>query len=169
MTISHIINQLGHNQNIFRSLLILKSSNEYLWRPQPEKWCLKEIVCHLLDEERDDFKARVRHTLETPLLEMPSINPEGWVLERRYMSQNYDKKVHEFLDERSQSITWLNTKINANWENAYQHPKLGVMSAKLFLTNWLAHDYLHIRQIIRYQYHYLKEGTAIDLGYAGNW
>ena len=43
------------------------------------------------------------------------------------------------------------------------------MSAKLFLTNWLAHDYLHIRQIIRYQYHYLKESTAIDLGYAGNW
>ena len=43
------------------------------------------------------------------------------------------------------------------------------MSAKLFLTNWLDHDYLHIRQIIRYQYQCLKEQTHIDLQYAENW
>ncbi|GGK13683.1 hypothetical protein GCM10007962_04930 [Yeosuana aromativorans] len=142
MTITQIINQLGNNQYIFKSLLVLKSKEEYLWRPQPEKWCLKEIVCHLLDEERDDFRARVKHTLETPLLEMPSINPEGWVLERRYMSQNYDKQVHEFLEERNHSISWLHAQINANWNNVYQHPKLGPLSAKQFLANWLAHDYL---------------------------
>lgn len=49
------------------------------------------------------------------------------------------------------------------------HPELGDLSAKLFLTNWLAHDYLHIRQILRYDYDYLKQKTNLDLGYAGNW
>ena len=43
------------------------------------------------------------------------------------------------------------------------------MSVKLFLSNWLAHDYLHIKQITRYRYNYLEEKTAINLQYAGNW
>ena len=169
MTINHIINQLDNNQFIFERLLRGKQKDEFLWRPLANKWCLLEIVCHLIDEEREDFRDRVKHILENPLNEMPKINPEGWVLEREYVSQNYNEKVSEFLKERSHSIVWLHTKNDANWDNAYHHAKLGFMSAKLFLTNWLAHDYLHIRQLIRYQYDYLKEKSAIDLQYAGNW
>ncbi len=128
-----------------------------------------EIVCHLLDEERDDFKARVRHTLETPLLEMPKINPTGWVLERDYKSQNYEIVLKTFLNERRKSVIWLNKNIYADWENIHKHPTLGTMSAKQFLTNWLAHDYLHIRQINACQYSYLKEKMKEDIQYAGNW
>lgn len=43
------------------------------------------------------------------------------------------------------------------------------MSAKLFLTNWLAHDYLHIRQVNRMRYLYLKTQTGIPLDYAGDY
>jgi hypothetical protein len=34
------------------------------------------------------------------------------------------------------------------------------MSAEMFLANWLAHDYLHIRQLIRLRYHYLEHAAA---------
>ena len=169
MTISNIINQFEKNKILFENLLINKNEKEFLWRPLPEKWNLLEIVCHLIDEEREDFRARVKHTLENPLKEMPPINPEGWVLERAYKSKNYNEKVLEFLKERGNSITWLKTQVDSNWDNAYLHSAFGEMSAKLFLANWLAHDYLHLRQILRYQYDYLKEQTNIDLQYAGNW
>ena len=169
MTINHIINQLVNNQFIFERILRGKQKDEFLWRPLANKWCLLEIVCHLIDEECEDFRARVKHTLEKPLREMPQINPEGWVLERAYKSQNYKEKVLEFLKERDNSITWLKTQIDSEWDNTYSHSKFGEMSAKLFLTNWLAHDYLHLRQIFKYQYDYLKEQTNIDLQYAGNW
>lgn len=29
--------------------------------PAPEKWCLLEIVFHLYDEEREEFRARVNY------------------------------------------------------------------------------------------------------------
>lgn len=164
-----IIIKLAEDQSIFKHLLSGKSEKEYLWRPRPDKWNLLEIVCHLLDEEREDFRARVQHCLENPLSAMKPINPTGWVLERKYAEQNYGQMLELFLTERQNSVTWLNTLKNVNWESAHPHPKLGAMSAKLFLTNWLAHDYLHFRQIIRYHYHYLKEQTGIDLQYAGNW
>lgn len=169
MTIKEIIEKLEINKHVFESLLIHKTEQEYLWRPQPEKWNLLEIVCHLLDEEREDFRTRVRFVLENPLNKWPSINPEGWVLERDYASKSYNETLKEFLVEREKSVTWLNTQLDANWENTYSHFVFGDMSALLFLTNWLAHDYLHIRQIIRYNYNYLKETTTIDVQYAGNW
>jgi hypothetical protein len=43
------------------------------------------------------------------------------------------------------------------------------MSARLFLHNWLAHDYLHIRQINRLKFAYLKAHSDISLDYAGAW
>ena len=43
------------------------------------------------------------------------------------------------------------------------------MTARAFLANWLAHDALHQRQIVRYDYFYLKETSREDLGYAGQW
>ena len=169
MTPREITLKLAANQDIFKRLLSGKTGSEYLWRPEPGKWNLLEIVCHLLDEEREDFRDRVKHTLENSLAAMKPINPVGWVLERNYASQDYEKTLRSFLSERSDSVAWLQTLTHANWENAHRHPKLGTLSARLFLVNWLAHDYLHIRQIIRYNYQFLQEQTGMDLQYAGTW
>ncbi|GAA3600878.1 DinB family protein [Flavivirga amylovorans] len=169
MFIEEIIQQLENNQQVFKSLLMYKKDKQYLWRPQPEKWNLLEIVCHLLDEERDDFKTRVAHALDTPEKPLVPIDPVGWVKEREYSAKNYNDILFAFLEERKQSVIWLRSKLDANWQSKLSHPELGDMSAKLFLTNWLAHDYLHIRQILRYDYNYLKEKINLDLGYAGNW
>jgi hypothetical protein len=169
MDITDISVPLETHKLVFENLLINIEKDNYLWRPQPEKWCFLEIVCHLLDEECDDFRVRTKQVLENPALEMPSISPETWVLEQDYLARNYTKAVADFLVERTKYIRWLQENIKGNWENTYQHPKLGAMSAKLFLTNWLAHDYLHIHQITHYNYLLLKEKTAIDLHYAGHW
>lgn len=169
MTVQEITVQLENNRKVFENLLININNEEYFWKPEPNKWCLLEIICHLLDEEQEDFGARVKHALENPQKGLVPINPEGWVIERDYINQDYNQKLQEFLNARSQSILYLKKQIKANWDNTITHPVLGRMSAKLFLTNWLAHDYLHMRQIIRYQYIYLNKTTKIDLQYAGNW
>lgn len=169
MEFTYIFDQLEQNISVFESLLKNKTKNEYLWRPSLEKWCLLEIVCHLFDEEREDFRTRVKHTLEKPTAPIKPINPEAWVVDRDYILKNYDNKLEAFLSERSASVKWLRSLTNVNWEQGIVHLKLGKLSAKLFLTNWLVHDYLHIRQIIKYQYNYLKEQIGVDLNYAGNW
>ncbi|WP_298237681.1 DinB family protein [uncultured Algibacter sp.] len=169
MTIEAITTQLETNKHVFKTLLKNKTEAEYLWKPQPEKWCLLEIVCHLIDEEVEDFRARTNHVLESPAQDMMPINPNNWVKERNYASRNYQTSIDIFLKERNKSIKWLKSKTEANWDNVFVHHVLGNMSANLFLANWLAHDYLHMRQILRYQYQYLAEKSRIDLQYAGNW
>jgi len=166
---TEIIFRIEENINVFKFLFTELTEEMCLWKPKPNKWCLLEIVCHLYDEEREDFKARIKHVLETPTAPLPPIDPQGWVIARQYIEQNYSEKLINFLTEREQSVKWLRSLTNPNWDNAYQHEKLGTMTAQMFLSNWLAHDYLHIRQIIKLKYDYLKQLTNEDLNYAGDW
>jgi hypothetical protein len=74
-----------------------------------------------------------------------------------------------FLNEREYSVEWLNKLDSQNLDNIHKHPELGDMSAKMVLANWLAHDYLHIKQIIRLKYDYINNITGENLSYAGDW
>lgn len=169
MNYTSVITELAGNSNVFKGLLSGLTAELYLWKPNPEKWCLLEIVCHLYDTEREDFSARTRHLLETPAELLPPIDPQGWVKARNYIQQNYHDKLNDFLTERGKSVKWLQGLHHPKWDNAYEHPKFGKMTAKMFLSNWLAHDYLHFRQITKLKYDYLKQLTNEDLNYAGNW
>ena len=169
MNHNKIIQELTRNKLVFNESLTGLTDEEFLWKQNPEKWCLLEIICHLYDEEREDFRTRTKQVLESPELLLPKIDPVGWVIERKYLQQNFSEKLKDFLSEREQSIKWLQSLKNPKWENAYNHPKLGKMTAKLILTNWLAHDYLHIRQITKLKYDHLKSKSDADLSYAGNW
>ena len=165
----NIIQKLAKNRALYKILLNNVPEAEFLWKINPEKWCLLEIVCHLFDEEREDFRTRTKLILQDPKLPLLPFDPTKWPLERDYMQQNYDEKLYNFLNERDQSIDWLQSLKNPKWDNAYLHPKFGAMSATLFLANWLAHDYLHIRQILRLKYQYLKQFSGEYLNYAGGW
>ncbi|MBL8000686.1 MAG: DinB family protein [Flavobacteriales bacterium] len=145
------------------------SPHERTWKPAPEKWCPLEVACHLLDEEREDFRARLRSTLEAPGTPWPKIDPPAWVMERRYMEQDFQATVNAFLVERARSLEWLHGMDDAPWTNAYVHPKVGPVSCELLLTNWVAHDLHHIRQLINLRYAYIKAHTTVPLDYAGNW
>ena len=165
----YITGKLNENQSTFKSLLTVDSAEEYLWKAVPQKWCLLEIVCHLYDEEQFDFRARTKHILENIQTDLPPIDPVGWVKSKNYIEQNYEEMLGKFLDERKKSVEWLNSLTDPNWKNEYKHQTFGIMSAEFFLTNWLAHDYLHFRQITALKYNYLKFISGIEPLYAGEW
>lgn len=167
--IEYFISQLQKNKSTFKSLLSDLSQAEYTWKYQPEKWCLLEVVCHLVDEEKEDFRQRVKTTLESPGASPPPIDPVGWVKQRNYIDQSFQEKLDEFLAERDQSIDWLRSQKEPNWENSCDHQELGPLSAYQFLSNWLAHDYLHMKQIVKIKFEYLKKISSQENDYAGNW
>src|SRR5262249_35434366 len=52
-------------------------------RPAPGEWSAVEIVCHLRDEEAEDFGARIRVLLDGST-RFTAIDPEGWATARSY-------------------------------------------------------------------------------------
>ncbi len=169
MNYSAIIRELERNREVFHDLLSGLPKEEYLWKPEPLKWCLLEIICHLYDEEREDFRARLKQVLVTPELAFPPIDPQGWVHERNYLEQDFESVFRKFSEERNESVSWLKSLSSPQWKNAYNHPKFGPISGNLLLSNWLEHDYLHCRQILTLKHLYLKDHSAESLAYAGTW
>lgn len=168
----HITNLLEKNKSTFAGLLLSLPPAETEWRPAPDKWNLLEVVCHLRDEEVEDFRTRTQFCLELPKkvtegLFPPPFDPTKWVTERKYAEDNYVMAVAAFLNERTASIDWLRSLDNPDWERGYVHKEAGLMKAEYFLTNWLAHDYLHLQQILRLKLGMLKVQADGDLQYAG--
>jgi hypothetical protein len=169
MQATQLIGQLDRNRILFSTLLDLHHEVPPDWKPEDHKWCLKEIVCHLVDEEREDFRCRVDQALHRSSDELAPIDPKDWVISRSYIEQDYEHKCREFLAERTKSIHWLRSLNDPDWDSLLIHPVIGRLSAFFLLTNWLAHDYLHIRQIIRLKFDYLAQSTTMPLHYAGDW
>ena len=170
MIYNHIIQNLEANASTFKNLLTNISTEQVNWKPSPEKWSLLEIVNHLYDEEREDFRQRIKNIFEDAQKEWSPIAPANWVTEREYAKRDMKTSLSNFLEERKKSIEWLKSLNSPNWKAVYNHPKLGEMSAEKLLTNWLAHDYLHIRQITFMHWSYLSHiASSTKLDYAGNW
>lgn len=165
----YVIDRLERNIRVFQGLLSGINETEYRWKQEESKWNLLEIVCHLFDEEREDFRARLKYIVEHSEETLAPIDPQGWVKERSYSSRDFGEMLEKFLEERKQSVEWLRSLDVADYKQSYQHPKLGTVDGNWLLANWLAHDYLHFRQITRLQFDYLKHVSEQSLDYAGTW
>lgn len=166
---SLLISRLHQHVTVFKELLSPINPEQVNWRPEPKKWNLLEVTCHLLDEEKEDFRARLLHVLSDPNKPLSPIDPPGWVIQRNYAGQDFMTTRDTFFKEREESIIQLKSLKNPNWENFHDHPKFGQLSARMFLSNWVAHDILHFRQILSLHFGYLKEHSGTRMDYAGSW
>ena len=146
------------------------TADEACFKPTPADWSILEIVCHLADEEVEDFRTRLQLTLEDPTRQWPPIDPEGWAVQRRYNQQDLDAAVARFAAARQESLAWLSSLDHPDWSRTHHHPKLGSMSAGDLLVSWAAHDALHLRQIAK-RFHQLAErdSDGHSSAYAGSW
>jgi hypothetical protein len=140
------------------------------WRPAPDEWSVLEVLGHLEDEERDDFRRRVDSILHRPEEAWPPIDPAGWVHARGYNARPWPPALEAFVRERQASLCWLEALPDPDWSVSHHHPRLGRVSAGDMLAAWVAHDHLHIRQLNQLHWQYLATRVAPGaLQYAGGW
>jgi len=151
-----LINRLQKNIEIYKTLIIEINEDQHRWKPLPEKWSILEVIHHLYDEEKEDFRIRIEYTLEDPSKEWKPINPPQWVVDRKYIDKDFNDIADNFFAERKKSINWLKDLKSPNWDNIFSHPKIGTISAGDLLSSWVVHDFLHIRQIINLNLEYYK-------------
>ncbi len=170
MDLSHLLDSLRRFPEVLRAITDQLSEEDYRWKPPDGSWSILEIVSHLADEEVDDFRMRVRLTLEDPNQPWPPIDPTGWSEDRKYNQGNFDSALQRFFSERQDSIHWLEQLNNPNWENTYDHPQIGPMRAGDIMSAWVAHDLLHLRQITKRLYQLVQKNCGdYSLIYAGDW
>lgn len=139
------------------------------WKPTPESWSVLEVLNHLVDEEIYDFRARVNHVLHRPNQDWPEIDPGGWVSQRHYNEQDFDETLIRFEAEREKSLTWLASLGNPELDTAITWA-WGILTAGDLLASWLAHDLLHLRQLVELRYQITSAASVpYQVNYAGKW
>jgi DinB family protein len=170
MQFKAMIANLEKNREIFRTLISTVTDNQATWRPAPQKWTVLEIVNHLVDEEVEDFRTRLEYTLFRPGTPWPPIDPPAWVSERQYAHRDISDSLQNFIREREASILWLRSLQEPDWDKVYEHPKLGRIRAGDLMASWVAHDLLHLRQLIGLHWQYTNSlQLPYNSSYAGDW
>lgn len=169
MLFDTLYQELANGLQTFPALWAGITQAEAEIRPFPESWSILEVVCHLYDEEREDFRQRLDITLHQPAGQWPGIDPQSWVTERAYNQQNLAEMTAKFIAERQKSLAWLQTLQSPNWEAEYSDSG-GSMKAGEMFASWVAHDNLHMRQLVELRRSRIVQITApYDVQYAGEW
>ena len=170
MNLELYIIRFSHNATVITNLVQDVSLAQARWKPLPDDWSILEVINHLYDEEREDFRQRVDLLLFQPEMAWPPIDPNGWVTTRHYNERELSTSLANFLQERQKSLEWLRGLLEPDWESGCIAPWGGKMRAGDMLAAWLAHDFLHIRQLNELHYAYWREmADPYSVRYAGEW
>ena len=105
------------------------------WKPAPDSWSILEVVNHLYDEEREDFRVRLDTILYHPGRPWPPINSTGWVTERAYNQRDLSHYAEAFLKERRKSLAWLRGLETPDWQASVTAPFGQISAGDMFAAS----------------------------------
>ncbi|MBN2146293.1 MAG: DinB family protein [Anaerolineales bacterium] len=169
MNLQQCILSMKQNADMIRALTWTVDNEQARWKPDPESWSVLEVVNHLLDEEIEDFRTHLDFILHKPVENWPRIGPQDWVRERKYNERDLVDSLEKLQRARQESLAWLEGLHEPNWDVIGQAP-FGPISAGDVMASWVAHDLLHIRQLIELRWAYItRQLQPYDVRYAGDW
>jgi len=169
MNMNRFINQMADHAERIRLFAQGVSAEQARWKPAPDSRSILEVINHLCDEEREDFRVRLEIILRQSDEPWPPIGPEGWVTERKYNERDLAESLNNFLVEREKTLEWLRSLSSPNWDTVYTS-EFGSMSAGDMFASMVSHDLLHLRQLVELHWAYTVQALQpYQGGYAGDW
>ena len=170
INIEETIRQLTGNAGAMRALVQTISNEQAQWKPNPDTWSMQQVMEHVYNEERIDFRKILNRMLIAPS------QSSGESLNEEYVPvASCHQALNGFLMEREASIKWLRTLKSPDWNVPSQWPFgpegiVTTFSAGDVLLSWVEHDILHLRQVIELQHAWNeKQASPYSLMYAGGW
>ncbi len=169
MEFNTLYQELVSSTEMIRACLSGVTPEQARVKPSAESWSILEVVCHLYDEEREDFREHLDFILYRQNEKWHVIDTLGWVTQRKYNEQDLAEMQGKFFAERERSLGWLRGLQNPDWEKSYTTPYRTIRAGEM-LACWAAHDNLHIRQLVELRRLRLENITKpYNLEYAGDW
>src|SRR4029450_8500387 len=138
--------ELGQMPALLESLLGGLDAEGARTRPALAEWSPVEIVCHLRDEETEDFGARLRVILSGADT-FVRIDPERWPEERRYREATLQAPLGAFPARREESLDLLRSIAPEALDGSRSHGRLGRLSGLDLVAAWGGPGRLHLAHL----------------------
>ena len=115
-------------------------------RPAPGKWCIREIVAHLADDELVGAY-RIRLILSAPGTAIQAFDQDVWARTGRYGERDMTDSLELYRVLRFANLRLLESLNAQEWDMFGVHAERGVESLRDIAMYFAGHDINHFRQI----------------------
>ena len=122
------------------------SLNQWDQRLRPNEWALNEILCHLRDVDAEVNLPRLQKFTQESNPFIPAAITDPWAEERQYIHQDGLQALHDFLGNRLQILTLLDSLTAEGWQSPARHTIFGPTTLAEMVGITAGHDRLHIQQ-----------------------
>ncbi|HKY06403.1 MAG TPA: DinB family protein [Blastocatellia bacterium] len=118
------------------------------WQPIPNKWSIKEIMCHLRDMERLAYLARYRRILAEDEPFLPNVDQNRIAYESDYNNQDAAAALEEFKWLRNETVETLNAASPEQWTRRGHHETDGPLTLEQLVVRQIkGNDLNHLVQM----------------------
>src|SRR5689334_24054585 len=118
------------------------------WRPAPGEWSANEALGHIIEADRRGFAGRIRR-----ILAVDGVEEHGWdqlavAAERRDHEKAVAVILEEFTTGRTAGLELVESLAETDLERWANHDRVGRVTVRNLLHEWVFHDRNHVRQIL---------------------
>jgi len=132
--------------DVLASLIEGLSREQIDQRPAPHKWCIREIVAHLADDELVGAY-RIRLILSSPGTVIQAFDQDVWSKTNRYAASDVNDSLELYRILRFANLKLLRSLTPEEWDMYGIHTERGVESLRDIAMYFAGHDINHFKQI----------------------
>jgi len=117
-------------------------------RPAAGEWCANEVLGHLIEADRRGFAGRIRTVLAEDRPTFVKWDQPGVARERRDNERDTSELIQEFMTARETELAFMAQVDPSLLERTGIHPKVGELSVRDLLHEWVHHDREHLAQML---------------------
>ena len=118
------------------------------WHPAAGEWCVKEVLGHIVEAEHRGFAGRIRIILEADGPALAGWDQEQVAAERRDCERDTADLLREYLHQREASVGLVAGLQAEQLDRGGEHERVGWLSIRDLLHEWIHHDRNHLRQLL---------------------
>ncbi len=127
-------------------LLAQFSKNEFDLRPDPERFSLREVICHLSDWE-PIMLTRIKVGVETPGGSIQAFDEGQMAIDHDYATKDPIAQLMQWGTDRAKTIEYVSGLDDSKMAQTVLHPERGLMTVSDLANMIVCHDVYHLEQL----------------------
>jgi uncharacterized damage-inducible protein DinB len=144
----YLLSGIAGLPTILHHLVRGQDPNSPIWdfRPDPERFTLREILAHMSDFD-EVWLYRFGRMVAEDGPDLPNWDEAAAVIEKNYAAADPVLTQERLAASRAKLCAWLGERAEADWERGATRPQVGAFTIQDAAVLILAHDAYHIQQI----------------------